>query len=63
MFFDENAYVQRLEELSHVLFGDSTDVEIIQSLGNSDKTERRFRDEDELAEQLDNKPIPSVRLM
>lgn len=64
MLFDEKTYVERLEQLSSVLFGDSTDVEIIQSLGNSDKTTViQLRNEDGLAGQLDEKLCPSMRIM
>lgn len=63
MLFDEKTYVERLGQLSPVLFSDSTDVEIIQSLSDSDKTKIQLRNEDELAEQLDRKPSPSMRIM
>jgi hypothetical protein len=63
MLFDEKTYVERLEQLSPVLFGDSTDVEIIQSLGNSDKTKTQLRGEDALAGQLNKMPSPSMRIM
>jgi len=63
MIFDEKSYVEQLEQLSSVLFGDSTDVEIIQSLGNSDKIVIHLRDEDELAGQLHQIPNPSMRIM
>jgi hypothetical protein len=63
MLFDEKSYVEQLEQLSPVLFGDSTDVEIIQSLGNSDKALIHLRDEGELAGQLDQNPTPSMRIM
>jgi hypothetical protein len=67
MLFDEKSYVERLEQLSSVLFGDSTDVEIIQCLGNSVKTEIHLRDDDGLADefagQLDTEPTLSMRIM
>ena len=63
MLFDEETYVERLEQLSSVLFSDSTDVEIIQSLSNSDKTKIHFRDEGELAKRLNETPSPPMRIM
>jgi hypothetical protein len=64
MLFDDNTYVERLEELSPVLFDKSTAVEIIQSSPDSDRTTKtQFQDEDSLAEQLSKTSNPQLRIM
>jgi hypothetical protein len=64
MLFDDNTYVERLEELSPVLFDKSIAVEIIQSSTDSDRTTKtQFQDEDSLAEQLSKTPNPQLRIM
>lgn len=61
MLFDDKAYIERLEQLSPVLFDTSTAVEIIQS---SDKTTIiKLQDEDGLEEQLSQIPNPQLKIM
>lgn len=64
MLFDDKTYVERLEELSPVLFDVSTAVEIIQSTTDSDRTTKtQFQEDDCLAEQLSKTPNPQLRIM
>jgi hypothetical protein len=62
--FDDKTYVERLKELSRVLFGDSTTVEIIESSASADRvTKTQCQGDDHLTEALSETLNPQLRIM